>query len=307
MTIPSTVCSNISAIFSSKQYADSEVIAHTELKRLLISIGFNTELTNALTQWVLLKGLGDPERLPIHAVIDVLVERLDKIIPKNNVKVFDNQPIVICMFGVNGQGKTSTAAKLGNFIIKHDLCSSVTLAAGDTFRAGAFEQLLAWSNVLGCQFYGNKKYKDPASLIFDAIANTASCNESNPALIIDTSGRQENNVPLIKELSKCVQVLHKAVDQKMPPNTKVLKLMVVDINVGNISIEQAKIFNQSVQLDGLVITKLDYKYEQAAKAITIAYNLSVPIYFLTFGETKDDVSVFNRHDFVRSLFGINKT
>jgi fused signal recognition particle receptor len=203
-------------------------------------------------------------------------------------------PVVIAMIGVNGSGKTTTSAKLA-WKLKEE-GKSVTLAACDTFRAAAVEQLKAWATRLNLEIIASHTGADSAAVAFDAWQ--AAKSRGRDFLIVDTAGRLHTKSNLMEELAKIRRVL-----QKNDPTAPQHRWLVVDGSLGSNSIEQAKVFHQSFGLTGLVVTKLDGTSRGGA-LVGIYRQLKIPIYFLGLGEKAEDLQPFSVDNYVKAIFGI---
>lgn len=216
---------------------------------------------------------------------DILVEHL----PSDEIKF--EYPLVITVIGVNGVGKTTTIAKLANYFQKQK--KSVLLAAGDTFRAAASEQLTMWANRLKTRIVAQGEGADPASVVFDAIESAKA--KKTDVLIIDTAGRLHTKVNLMAELQKMDNIV-----EKRYPEAKRLSLIVLDASIGQNSVAQVKAFKDSARIDGIVLTKLDGT-AKGGIAFPILQELALPILFLCNGETVDDISLFDAENFVDNI------
>ena len=203
-------------------------------------------------------------------------------------------PQVIAMIGVNGSGKTTTTAKLA-YKLKAD-GQTVMLAACDTFRAAAVEQLRSWATRLDLEIVASHTGADSAAVAFDAWQ--AAKARQRDWLIVDTAGRLHTKGNLMEELSKIRRVL-----QKHDPAAPQHRWLVVDGSLGSNSIEQAKVFHQSFGLTGLVVTKLDGTSRGGA-IVGIYRQLKIPIYFIGLGEQPDDLQPFSVENYVRAVFGL---
>ena len=203
-------------------------------------------------------------------------------------------PVVIAMIGVNGSGKTTTAAKLA-WKLKED-GKTVTLAACDTFRAAAVEQLKAWATRLDLEIVASHTGADSAAVAFDAWQ--AAKARGRDYLIVDTAGRLHTKSNLMEELAKIRRVL-----QKNDPTAPQHRWLVVDGSIGSNSIEQARVFHQSFGLTGLVVTKLDGTSRGGA-LVGIYRQLKIPIYFLGLGEKAEDLQPFSVDNYVKAVFGL---
>ena len=207
------------------------------------------------------------------------------------VDVPQSKPEVICLIGVNGSGKTTTSAKLGFRF--QQINSSVLLAACDTFRAAATEQLVSWAEKLNLQIVSGHHGSDSASVAFDAYSacEARSCDR----LIIDTAGRLHVKENLMEELAKLKRVL-----QKRNPSAPHHCWLVVDGSTGTNVIEQAKVFHERFGLTGLVVTKLDGSAKGGA-LVSIFRNMKIPIYFVGLGEKPDDLQPFSIDYYLDSI------
>jgi fused signal recognition particle receptor len=204
-------------------------------------------------------------------------------------------PIVIAMIGVNGSGKTTTSAKLA-WRLKEDK-KTVTLAACDTFRAAAVEQLKTWADRLQLDIVASHTGADAAAVAFDAWQ--AAKSRGRDYLIVDTAGRVHTKSNLMEELAKIRRVL-----QKNDPTAPHHRWLVVDGSLGSNSIEQAKVFHQSFGLTGLVVTKLDGTSRGGA-IVGIYRQLKIPIYFLGLGEQAEDLQPFSVDNYAKAVFGLD--
>jgi fused signal recognition particle receptor len=204
------------------------------------------------------------------------------------------KPTVICMIGVNGSGKTTTTAKLA-YKFKND-GQSVIVAACDTFRAAAVEQLKSWTDRLGVEIVASHTGADSAAVAFDAWQ--AAKARGKDWLIVDTAGRLHTKGNLMEELAKIRRVL-----QKNDPTAPQHRWLVVDGSLGANSIEQAKVFHQSFGLTGLIVTKLDGTSRGGA-LVGIYRQLKIPIYFIGLGEQPDDLQPFSAENYARAVFGL---
>lgn len=203
-------------------------------------------------------------------------------------------PVVIAMIGVNGSGKTTTSAKLA-WKLRED-GKTVVLAACDTFRAAAVEQLKTWATRLNLEIVSSHTGADSAAVAFDAWQ--AAKSRGRDFLIVDTAGRLHTKSNLMEELAKIRRVLQKN-DATAPQH----RWLVVDGSLGSNSIEQARVFHQSFGLTGLVVTKLDGTSRGGA-LVGIYRQLKIPIYFLGLGEKEEDLQPFSVDNYVKAVFGI---
>ncbi|MBK4775758.1 signal recognition particle-docking protein FtsY [Candidatus Pantoea edessiphila] len=203
-----------------------------------------------------------------------------------------NKPFVILVVGVNGVGKTTTIGKLAHYYKKAG--KSVMLAAGDTFRIAAVEQLQFWGKYNKIPVISQPTGSDSSSVIFDAIQSAKSRNID--IIIADTAGRLHNKLKLMEELKKTIRVIKK-IDKDAPHEI----MLTIDANTGQNSVIQAKMFNQFIKLTGITITKLDGT-AKGGVIFSIANQLSIPIRYICIGETVDDIKPFKSSDFIEAIF-----
>ncbi len=203
-------------------------------------------------------------------------------------------PTVICMIGVNGSGKTTTTAKLAHKLKGDGV--AVIVAACDTFRAAAVEQLRSWTDRLGIELVAGHAGADSAAVAFDAWQ--AARARGHDCLIVDTAGRLHTKTNLMEELAKIRRVL-----QKNDPAAPQHRWLVLDGSLGANSIEQAKVFHRSFGLTGLVVTKLDGTSRGGA-LVGIYRQLKIPIYFIGLGEEPDDLQPFSAENYAKAVFGL---
>ncbi|MCC6817927.1 MAG: signal recognition particle-docking protein FtsY [Bacteroidia bacterium] len=204
------------------------------------------------------------------------------------------KPYVLMVVGVNGVGKTTTIGKLANKFKQNG--KKVLLAAGDTFRAGAVDQLEIWSKRVGCDFISHGMNTDPSAVAFDAI-NKAK-NENFDIVIIDTAGRLHNKINLMNELSKIKRVMSKVIDSA--PNDVML---VLDASTGQNAFEQARHFTAATEVSSLALTKLDGT-AKGGVVLGVSDQFKIPVRYIGIGEGIDDLRLFNPSEFVNSLFEV---
>lgn len=209
----------------------------------------------------------------------------------DNPKDLETKPFVQMIIGVNGAGKTTTIAKLANLYKKSG--RSVILGASDTFRAGAIEQLRQWATRLNIPIIATAQGHDPAAVAFDTISSAVAKDYDN--VIIDTAGRLQNQKNLANELEKIVRISSKALASA--PHQKII---VLDGTQGNAALSQAKAFNEIINLDGVIITKLDGTSKGGA-LLGIARELELPILYIGVGEQMDDIIKFDPKIFVKTI------
>ncbi len=207
---------------------------------------------------------------------------------KDDLKV---SPFVEMIIGVNGAGKTTTIAKLARHLQKEN--KSVLLGAADTFRAAAIEQLTRWANRLEVPIVSTRQGHDPSAVVFDTISSAKSKNIDH--VLLDTAGRLHTQTNLGEELKKMVRIANKAM-----PEAPHRKMLILDGTQGSSSINQAKVFNEMIGIDGIIITKLDGT-AKGGSVLSIAHELQMPIYFIGTGEQPDDLIKFKANDYVNTI------
>ena len=209
--------------------------------------------------------------------------------------LYPQKPQVVLVVGVNGSGKTTTIGKLASQF--RDAGKKVVIAAGDTFRAAAVEQLQVWGQRAGVPVLTAPEGSDPASLAFDALTQAQA--EGADLLMIDTAGRLQNRADLMEELAKIVRVIRK-VDPSAPHNT----LLVLDATTGQNAVMQVEIFRKIADVSGLVMTKLDGT-AKGGVLVSLADKFGLPIHAIGVGEQIDDLSPFDPQEFARALVGLD--
>ncbi len=222
----------------------------------------------------------------LEALTQILFANLST---KNRAAESSQDTTVIMVVGVNGTGKTTSVAKLGALLKKSG--NSVVLAAGDTFRAAAVEQLQTWGEKIGVQVISGKANGDPASVAFDAAKKAQEVNADY--LIIDTAGRLHNKNDLMAELEKVKRVV-----EKVFPINEVL--LVIDATTGQNGLQQAKIFTEAVQVTGVILTKTDGS-AKGGVALAIEKELDIPIKWVGSGETEADFAPFDAESYIQGL------
>lgn len=229
----------------------------------------------------------------------VLVEEIASLLSENNTGDYNEfkvpetgEPYVIMVVGVNGVGKTTTIGKLANQFKKAG--KKVILGAADTFRAAAVNQLTIWSERVGVPIVSQGMGADPASVAYDTLSSAKANNAD--VVIIDTAGRLHNKINLMNELSKIKNVM-----QKVIPNAPHEILLVLDASTGQNAIEQAKQFTKATEVNALALTKLDGT-AKGGVVIGISDQFKIPVKYIGLGEGIEDLQLFNKEDFIKSLF-----
>ncbi len=228
----------------------------------------------------------------MRAALLVLLTDIFKAVPAPRDIMSGNGMKAIMFLGVNGTGKTTTLAKLGHYLKSQG--KKVMVAAGDTFRAAAIEQLAEWCKRIDVPIVKQKQFSDSSSVIFDAI--TAGLTQVYDYLLIDTAGRMHTNDDLMRELEKIDRTILKKI-----PESSLFRLMAVDSQTGQNSFLQAQKFGKLFKLDGIILTKLDSGFKGGI-ALRIARELKLPILFRTNGESIGDIATFDSAAYIESLF-----
>jgi fused signal recognition particle receptor len=267
-----------------------------ELEEILISadVGVNTvmELVDELKMEVKRRNIQDPKEMQA-VIFEKLVEiyRGDDDAPAE-LNIQENGLTVILFVGVNGVGKTTTIGKLAHKLKSEG--KTVMLAAGDTFRAGAIEQLEVWGERVGAEVIKQSAGSDPAAVIYDAIQAAKARNVD--VLLCDTAGRLQNKVNLMKELEKVKRVIEREI-----PGAPHEVLLVLDATTGQNAMSQAKIFKEVTNVTGIVLTKLDGT-AKGGIVLAIRNELHIPVKFVGLGEKMDDLQPFDPEQYVYGLF-----
>jgi len=262
-----------------------------ELEEILVTadVGVNTttEIVDELRREVKEKKIGDPEKIR-----NMLKAKIASILESDNENFMSSFPTVLLIVGVNGVGKTTTIGKLASKYKNEG--KKVLIAAGDTFRAAAAEQLEIWGQRAGVEVISHKEGSDPAAVIFDSIH--AARSRGVDILICDTAGRLHNKKNLMNELDK----INRVIDREYPQAHKEV-LLVLDATTGQNAVAQAKLFKEVVGVTGIILTKLDGT-AKGGVIVAVKSELDVPIRFIGVGEKVEDLQEFNPKDFADALF-----
>lgn len=223
-------------------------------------------------------------------VTDLLKDVLEEKLTEAEVPEI-KYPAVIMLVGVNGVGKTTTVGKLANYFLSKG--KTVTVAAADTFRAAAADQLTVWAERAKVRIVKHEEGSDPSAVVFDAL--TSAKAKGTDVVIIDTAGRLHVKAHLMEELKKMSRVVAREC-----PNANFYKLLILDATTGNNAISQAEIFNEAVDLDGIVLTKLDSS-AKGGFVISLCSELQIPVVFAGVGEKIDDLELFDPEDFIDNI------
>ena len=284
-----TVLNQINNVLKAFVRIDGDLM--DELEEILIAsdVGVKTtsEIIGRLRDEIKERRLSDG-----NEVKALLQEIIEDIIGENEGLKLETKPSVILVIGVNGAGKTTSIGKIAN-IMRRDK-KSVIVAAADTFRAAAIDQLEVWTERAGADIIKHKEGADPAAVVFDAIQ--ACKSRKTDVLIIDTAGRLHNKKNLMDELAKISRVINREI-----PGASVETLLVLDATTGQNAVNQAREFKNSANITGIVLTKLDSS-SKGGIVISVRRELGIPIKFIGVGEKIDDLDNFDGKEFVKALF-----
>ena len=279
----------INDVFSNFRKVDEEFLDELEEALIMSDIGIetSTKIIGNLRERIKKEKIEDEEQ-----VKEALREEIEKIleISDNSLKL-ETKPSVILVIGVNGVGKTTSIGKMAARLARDG--KKVVVAAADTFRAAAVEQLEIWTKRAGAEIVKREEGVDPASVVYDAIAKTREIEAD--VLICDTAGRLHNKKYLMDELNK----IQKVINKEMPDASKEV-LLVIDAGTGQNAISQVKAFKEQADITGIVLTKLDGTAKGGA-VIGIVEENKIPVKFIGVGEQIDDMEIFNSKDFAKAI------
>lgn len=279
----------INNVFSNFRKVDEELLEELEEALIMSDMGVetSTQIISNLREKIKKEKIEESEQ-----VKEALREEIEKILEKcdNSLKL-EIKPSVILVVGVNGVGKTTSIGKMAARLARDG--KKVIVAAADTFRAAAVEQLEIWAQRAGAEVVKREEGVDPASVVFEAIRRTKESNAD--VLIIDTAGRLHNKKYLMDELNK----IQKVVNKEMAEASKEV-LLVIDATTGQNAISQVKAFKEQADITGIVLTKLDGTAKGGA-VVGIVQENDIPVKFIGVGEQIDDMEIFNSKDFVKAI------
>lgn len=279
----------INNVFKNFRKVDEDFLDELEEVLIMSDIGMDTsiKIISSLREKIKKEKIQDEED-----VKQALREEMQKILDVTDIGLHLNtKPSVILVVGVNGVGKTTSIGKMANRLAKDG--KKVVVAAADTFRAAAVEQLEIWAKRAGADIVKRDEGVDPASVVYDAIKKTK--ENGADVLIVDTAGRLHNKKYLMDELNK----IQKVINKEMPDADKEV-LLVIDGTTGQNAISQVKAFKQETDITGIVLTKLDGT-AKGGVVIGIVEENKIPVKFIGVGEQIDDMEIFNSEDFVKAI------
>ncbi len=281
---------NVLSVFT---VIDDELFDELEEALILADIGVETSMSIIEE----LRTKAKKNRITdVESLKTLLIEEITEILKKDEEPLNLSSPSVMLVIGVNGVGKTTTIGKLTNKYKREG--KKVVLAAADTFRAAAIDQLEIWANRNSVDIIKHQENSDPAAVIFDGIKAAKSRNAD--LLICDTAGRLHNKKNLMEELKKIYRVI-----EREYPEAHQEVLLVLDATTGQNALQQAKIFKEAANITGIVLTKLDGT-AKGGIIIAIKNELNVPVRYIGVGEAIDDLQPFNAEEFSKALFGIKQ-
>ena len=288
------IVSGLNSIFTGFSNIDDDFYEELEETLIMSDIGVNTteEILDTLKEQVKELKIKEPMECK-----DLLIKNIEEQMDiGENAYDFENQRSVILMIGVNGVGKTTSIGKLASQFKKNN--KKVVLAAADTFRAAAAEQLKEWADRAGVDIVSGKEGSDPGSVLFDAISSAK--NKDADILLCDTAGRLHNKKNLMEELKKLDRIIEKEYGGCHREN-----FIVLDATTGQNALVQAKQFKECADITGVILTKMDGT-AKGGIAIAIQAELGIPVKYIGVGEQIDDLQKFDAHDFVEALFNVQE-
>lgn len=281
--------SKINDVFSNFRKVDEEFLEELEEILIMSDMGVDTsaKIVDNLRKKIKKENLKDEEEVK-QALREEIQEIFDKL---DNTLKLDTTPSVILVVGVNGVGKTTSIGKIANKLKSQG--KKVVIAAADTFRAAAVEQLEVWANRAGCEIVKKEEGHDPASVVYDAIKRTRETNAD--VLIVDTAGRLHNKKYLMDELHKIKKVISKEMGDLSQE-----VLLVIDGTTGQNAINQVKAFKEETDVTGLILTKLDGS-AKGGVVVGIVEENEIPVKFIGVGEQIDDMEIFNSEEFTKAI------
>ncbi len=262
---------------------------YEELEEILISADISVSTAEEIVDEIRAEAKHDKIK-DKEFVCDLLKDVLEEKLTEAEIPEIE-YPAVIMLVGVNGVGKTTTVGKLANYFLSQG--KSVTVAAADTFRAAAADQLTVWAERAKVRIVKHEEGSDPSAVVYDAL--TSAKAKGTDVVIIDTAGRLHVKAHLMEELKKMSRVV-----EREYPTADFYKLLILDATTGNNAISQAEIFDEAVELDGIVLTKLDSS-AKGGFVVSLCSQLQIPVMFTGVGEKMEDLELFNPEEFVDAI------
>jgi fused signal recognition particle receptor len=276
----------ISALFSKNKLGEE---FYEELEEILIGADISVNVAEDVVDEI--RAEAKQEKLKDKEyVVNLLKDVLEEKLTEAEIPTIE-YPAVIMLVGVNGVGKTTTVGKLASYFLRQK--KTVTVAAADTFRAAASDQLSVWADRAGVRIVKHEEGSDPSAVVFDAVSSAKA--RGTDVVIVDTAGRLHVKANLMEELKKMSRVVAREF-----PTAHFYKLLVLDATTGNNAINQARIFDEAVELDGIVLTKLDGS-AKGGFVVSLCDELGIPVIFAGVGEKLEDLELFNPEEFIDNI------
>lgn len=278
--------SALSNLFSKNKIGDE---FYDELEEILISADISVTSAEEIVEEIRAEAKQDKIK-DKEFICDLLKDVLEEKLTQAEIPEIE-YPAVIMLVGVNGVGKTTSVGKLANYFLSRG--KSVTVAAADTFRAAAADQLTVWADRAKVRIVKHEEGSDPSAVVFDALSSAKA--KGTDVVIVDTAGRLHIKAHLMEELKKISRVV-----EREYPAANFYKLLVLDATTGNNAVNQARIFDEAVELDGIMLTKLDSS-AKGGFVVSLCGELQIPVIFTGVGEKMEDLELFNPEEFVDGI------
>ena len=278
--------SALSNLFSKNKIGDE---FYDELEEILISADISVTSAEEIVDEIRAEAKQDKIK-DKEFICDLLKDVLEEKLTQAEIPEIE-YPAVIMLVGVNGVGKTTSVGKLANYFLSRG--KSVTVAAADTFRAAAADQLTVWADRAKVRIVKHEEGSDPSAVVFDALSSAKA--KGTDVVIVDTAGRLHVKAHLMEELKKMSRVV-----EREYPAANFYKLLVLDATTGNNAVNQARIFDEAVELDGIMLTKLDSS-AKGGFVVSLCGELQIPVIFTGVGEKMEDLELFNPEEFVDGI------
>lgn len=280
------ISGKLNALFSKNKIGDE---FYDELEEILISADISVATAMDIVEQI--RAEAKTEKLKDKEfIVDLLKDVIEDTLSEAEAPELE-YPAVIMLVGVNGVGKTTTIGKLANYFSRQN--KSVTVAAADTFRAAAADQLSVWADRAKVRIVKHEEGSDPSAVVFDAVSSAKA--KKTDVVIVDTAGRLHVKANLMEELKKMDRVVHRDY-----PEAHFYKLLVLDATTGQNALSQAKLFDEAVDLDGIVLTKLDGT-AKGGFVVSLCGELHIPVLFVGTGEKMEDLELFDAEEFTEGI------